>query len=115
ANSCIKRYIDERMKKIASERIIEAQEALEILTRIARGEATEQDVTQSGKVITRSASIDQRKKSIDSLLKRYNVIASLKEKEVGIEIIREKRMMLKEATKNTSLMESLIDVVNTND
>jgi|SRR5690606_18556389 len=115
ANSCIKRYIDERMKKIASERIIEAQEALEILTSIARGEATEQVVTPSGKVITRSASIDQRQKAIDSLLKRYNVIASLKKTEAETELIREKIRMLKGATKDTSLMEALIDVVNSND
>lgn len=115
ANSCIKRYIDERMKKIASERIIEAQEALEILTSIARGEATEQVVTPSGKVITRSASIDQRQKAIDSLLKRYNVIASLKKTEAETELIREKIRMLKGATKDTSLMQALIDVVNSND
>lgn len=115
ANSCIKRYIDERMKKIASERIIEAQEALEILTSIARGEATEQVVTPSGKVITRSASIDQRQKAIDSLLKRYNVIASLKKTEAETELIREKIRMLKGATKDTSLMEALIDVVKSND
>lgn len=115
ANSCIKRYIDERMKKIASERIIEAQEALEILTSIARGEATEQVVTPSGKVITRSASIDQRQKAIDSLLKRYNVIASLKKTEAETELIKEKIRMLKGASKDTSLMEALIDVVNSND
>lgn len=115
ANSCIKRYIDERMKKIASERIIEAQEALEILTSIARGEATEQVVTPSGKVITRSASIDQRQKAIDSLLKRYNVIASLKKTEAETELIKEKIRMLKGASKDTSLMEALIDVVKSND
>ncbi|MCG0767292.1 terminase small subunit [Lactiplantibacillus plantarum] len=37
----IKKYIDERMAKIASERIMDATEAVELLTSIARGETKE--------------------------------------------------------------------------
>lgn len=114
-NTTILERIEERMKEIESNRIMDVQEALEALTDIARGETTEQVVTPSGKVITRRASIDQRQKAIDSLLKRYNVVASLKKTEAETELIREKIRMLKGATKDTSLMQALIDVVNSND
>lgn len=40
-NVGIKSYIDERMAKIASERIMDATEAVELLTSIARGETKE--------------------------------------------------------------------------
>lgn len=111
----LKEYIAERMKDIESNKVMDAQEALEALTNIARGKTTEEVVTPSGKVITRSASIDQRQKAIDSLLKRYNVVASLKKTEAETELIKEKIRMLKGASKDTSLMDALIDVVKNDD
>ncbi|MXQ54278.1 hypothetical protein [Shimazuella alba] len=56
---------------------MDADEALELLTSIARGEATETVVTPSGEKETKEADINQRIKAIDSLMKRFN--------EVGIE------------------------------
>lgn len=107
----IKQYIAERMEKTASARILDAQEALEILTSIARGEAEEEVVTASGKVVTKKADINQQQKAIDSLMKRFNVIASLEKTQAEAEFLREKTKMLRGATKDTSLMEALIDVV----
>lgn len=107
----IKKYIAERMEKTASARILDAQEALKILTSIARGEAEEEVVTASGKVVTKKADINQQQKAIDSLMKRFNVIASLEKTQAEAEFLREKTKMLRGATKDTSLMEALIDVV----
>ena len=39
----IKSYIDEKMKELESKRIAKAEEVLEYLTRVLRGEETEQD------------------------------------------------------------------------
>lgn len=114
-NTTIKKRIEERMEKAASERIMNAQEALEILSSIARGEATEEVVTPSGKVQKRRADIASRLRAIDSLMKRYNVIASLEKTQAEAELIREKTKMLKGATKDTSLLEALIGVVNGDD
>jgi len=41
----VKQYIEERMDEIASDRIMDAQEALELITRIARGKELETIVT----------------------------------------------------------------------
>lgn len=43
----IKKYIEERMKQIASDKIMNAQEALELITRIANGEELETVVTST--------------------------------------------------------------------
>lgn len=111
----IKQYIAERMEKTASARILDAQEALEILTSIARGEAEEEVITPSGKVVTKRADINQQQKAIDSLMKRFNVIATLEKTKAEAEFLREKTKMLKGAAKDTSLMEALIGVVNGDD
>ncbi|MFC4075232.1 terminase small subunit [Salinithrix halophila] len=108
-------YIDGRMKEIASERILGATEALEILTSIARGEATEEIITPTGKAIEKRADINQRQKAIDSLMKRFNVLASLAKTEAEAEYIKEKTKLLKGAAKDTSLLNALIDVVNGDD
>lgn len=111
----LSKYIAERMEKVASARILDAQEALEILTSIARGEAIEEVITPSGKVMKKRADINQQQKAIDSLMKRYNVIASRAKTEAETEHIKEKTKLLKGAVKDTSLMEALIGVVNGDD
>ena len=42
AKSCIKKYIDERLEQIASERIAPAEEVLQFLTSTMRGEVKDQ-------------------------------------------------------------------------
>jgi phage terminase small subunit len=46
----VKSYIDERMKQIASKRIMDAAEALELLTSIARGELESETIETDGEV-----------------------------------------------------------------
>ena len=45
AKANVKQYIEERMAEIASDKIMDAQEALELITRIARGKELETIVT----------------------------------------------------------------------
>jgi phage terminase small subunit len=107
----IKSYIEERMKSKEDKRIMDADEALELLTSIARGEITETVVTAIGKKEIKKADINQRIKAIDSLMKRFNVVASLDKTRAETEHIREKTKLLKGVKKDTSLMEALIDTV----
>lgn len=72
----LKKYIDERMKELASKRIMGAQEALELLTSIARGEIKDTVVVSGGwgyEVIEKAPDINQRKDAIKEILKRYPV------------------------------------------
>lgn len=77
ANSCIKNYIDERLKAKEDKRIMKQDEILEILTSIARGTEQEEDVTvtQAGKVIRfeKNPSIKDRMKALELLGKRYRM------------------------------------------
>jgi phage terminase small subunit len=111
----IKTYINERLKSNEDRRIMDADEALELLTSIARGEATETVVTPSGKKETKEADINQRIKAIDSLMKRFNVVASLDKTRAETEHIKEKTKLLQGVSKDTSLMEALIKAVKEDD
>lgn len=70
----IKTYIDRALKELDSNRIMDAKEALELLTAIARGEI-EETVFMSSPVgvveVTKKADINQRKDATKEILKRY--------------------------------------------
>lgn len=70
----IKAYIDERLSKLASERIMSAQEAVELLSSIARAEITEQVVVttmEGAEVVDKPPDIKTRIIAIKEILKRY--------------------------------------------
>lgn len=70
----VKTYIDERLAQLASERIMGAQEAVELLSSIARAEITEQVVvtTMDGaEVVDKPPDIKTRITAIREILKRY--------------------------------------------
>ena len=70
----IKTYIDKRLSEIASERIMSAQEAVELLSSIARAEITEQVVvtTMDGaEVVDKPPDVKTRIIAIKEILKRY--------------------------------------------
>lgn len=72
----LKSYIDGRMDELASQRIMNAQEALELLTSIARGETNDSVVVSGGwgyEVINKPPDINQRKDAAKELLKRYSI------------------------------------------
>jgi phage terminase small subunit len=72
----IKKYIDKRMQKLADKRIMGAQEALELLTSIARAEITEEVVLSSETGISKVDKIPDirdRQRAAEELLKRYTL------------------------------------------
>lgn len=76
ANVGVKKYIDERMKKIESKKIMSQKEAVELLTSIARGELVDSVVVSGGwgyEVIEKPPDLNQRKDAAKEILKRYPI------------------------------------------
>ncbi|QLL39403.1 terminase small subunit [Lactiplantibacillus plantarum] len=70
----IKQYIDEQMAEIASKRIMDAREAVELLTRIARGEEKETVISSTPEGVYESqkeADLKTRISAVKEILKRY--------------------------------------------
>lgn len=91
----VKTYIDKQLNKLADKRIMKAQEALELLTAIGRGEMTEELYipTENGiERIEKKPDIKDRQKAIESILKRYptNRHDELKEKLLEAQIDKTK-------------------------
>ena len=81
ANSCIKNYIEEKMKQIESDRIAKAEEVLAFLSASLRGEVLEEVVStetdETGGIrpviIKKQISIKDRIKAAELLGKRYRM------------------------------------------
>lgn len=70
----IKSYIDKRMKELADKRIMGMQEALELLTSIARGEMTEEVIVtfmDGYEKVKKTPDIKERLKALEQILKRF--------------------------------------------
>ncbi|MHC9533153.1 terminase small subunit [Dellaglioa sp. BT-FLS60] len=70
----IKKYVGERMKQLASERIMSATEAVELLSSIARGEEKETVIISSplgAEEFTKEADLKTRIVAAKEILKRY--------------------------------------------
>jgi phage terminase small subunit len=106
----IKNYISERMVKIESNRIMNAQEAMGLLSTIARGEMVEEVLLSTPvgvKRMEKYADINQRLKALESLLKRYPLDqaledAKLQKMQKEIELLHERINQLKDAAEGTS-------------
>lgn len=93
----IKNYIDERMKAMNDKRIAKAEEVLEYLTRVLRGEETEQvivtenvgDYMSEARIIDKELSAKDRIKAAELLGKRYALFTEKVDVEgnVGVTII----------------------------
>lgn len=83
SNQLIKEELDKRLKEIASKRIATAEEVLNYLTRVLRGEETEQVVMINGsgeiKVINKELSAKDRIKAGELLGKRYRLFIDKEE------------------------------------
>jgi phage terminase small subunit len=105
-------YIAERMKKIESERIVGAQEAMELLSSVARGEMVEEVLLSTPvgvKRMEKNADINQRLKALEQLLKRYPLDnnasideARLQKMLAEIALIHERINQLRDAAEGTS-------------
>ena len=70
----VKTYIDEKLEQLASERIMSAKEAVELLTGIGRGEVRETVVVASPmgvETVKKEADLKTRISAIKEILKRY--------------------------------------------
>lgn len=93
----VKNYIDERMKAMNDKRIAKAEEVLQYLTRVLRGEETEQvvvtentgDYTSEARIIDKELNAKDRIKAAELLGKRYALFTDKVDIEgnVGVTII----------------------------
>ena len=93
----IKQYIDERMAIIESERIAKAEEVLQYLTRVLRGEETEQvvviestgDFMSEARLIDKELSAKDKLKAAELLGKRYRLFVDKVEANVNQTVVFE--------------------------
>lgn len=93
----LKSYIDEKMKELESKRIAKAEEVLEYLTRVLRGEETEQvvvtenigDFMSEAKVIDKKLSAKDKIKAAELLGKRYRLFTDKIEADVNQTVVFE--------------------------
>ena len=76
-NANLKAYIDEQLERIHNEKTADAQEVLEYLTAVMRGEHTEQTLQFIGEGVQKIADIDvsakERIKAAELIGKRYGM------------------------------------------
>lgn len=93
----IKQYIDERMALIESKRIAKAEEVLQYLTRVLRGEETEQvvviestgDFMSEARLIDKELSAKDKLKAAELLGKRYRLFVDKVEANVNQTVVFE--------------------------
>lgn len=93
----IKNYIDEKMKELEDQRIAKADEVLKYLTRVIRGEETEQvvitenigDFMSEARVVNKELSAKDKIKAAELLGKRYRLFTDKIEANVTETVIFE--------------------------
>lgn len=90
-NVKVRERIEELMARDTQGRIASAEEVLELLTQIARGETTEQIVTPKGKIVEAESNTQARLKALDLLAKRYSLLTDKLEVSgnVGVTIVND--------------------------
>lgn len=119
----IKSYIDGVLEEMASKRIMQASEAMELLTTIARGEMEEtMYIGTSDGVITiedKKPDINQRTTALKEILKRYPIDREGKERLLQAQadkviaeaaLAKNKADKLTQSGKVNELLQSLLDV-----
>ena len=85
----IKEYVEKKMEKVSKPTIATAEEVLEYLTRVARGEEKEQEAvynSDAGKVelVDVTPALRERTKAAELLGKRYAIFTDKKEIDVNV-------------------------------
>lgn len=124
-NTTIKSYIDERMEQLASERIMSAQEAVELLSSIARAEITERVVVSTPmgvEEVDKPPDLKTRMQAIREILKRYpdndklleqqlrKLTAEANATEAKAKILTDSADKLSGNIKNNELLKALVEV-----
>lgn len=108
----IKQYIDERMAEIASKRIMDATEAVELLTSIARGETKETVISSTPEGVYESqkeADLKTRISAVKEILKRYPgddrlVKAQIRKAEAEADITESKAKQISNADETVQIV-----------
>lgn len=90
SNTKVKKHIEERLKQLESNRIADAKEVMEYLTKIVRNEAKEEVVIVSENGVERvkkDVNIRDRNKAAELLGKRYRLFTDKVEVEGNIPIV----------------------------
>lgn len=119
-NVGIKSYIEERMKSIESDKIMDAKEALEFLTNVVRGAEKETKVVATQFSVSEvevEADLKTKISATKEILKRYPDNDSLLKQQVRkltaeADIISAKAAKLTNNSKDNDLLEAINDVVN---
>lgn len=90
----IKNYIDEKMKELEDKRIAKADEVLKYLTRVIRGEETEQvvvtenigDFMSEARVVNKELSAKDKIKAAELLGKRYRLFVDKVENNTNLNV-----------------------------
>lgn len=109
----IKNYIDEKMKELEDQRIAKADEVLKYLTRVIRGEETEQvvvtenigDFMSEARVVSKELSAKDKIKAAELLGKRYRLFVDKIENNTNLSVNSTAKLdsilgQLKERNKN---------------
>lgn len=91
----LKSYIDEKMKELEDQRIAKADEVLKYLTRVIRGEETEQivvtenigDFMSEARVINKELSAKDKIKAAELLGKRYRLFVDKVDTNINASIV----------------------------
>lgn len=96
ANSCVKEYIDERLKQIESTKIADAAEVMRYLTSVMRNETKEEVpmVVNNGdwsevQMVKKDTSIKDRNKAAEMLAKRFGILTDKVSLEIAPVVIKD--------------------------
>ena len=93
-NAEVQKYIDDRMEEIHNEKTADAQEVIEYLTSVMRGESTSEEIVVEGigdgcstaRAIEKAPSEKDRLKAAELLGKRYGLYTERIEEKVDMEL-----------------------------
>lgn len=93
-NVNVKKYIDDRMEELHNEKTADAQEVIEYLTSVLRGESTAQEIVVEGigdgcseaRMMEKSPSEKERLKAAELLGKRYSLFTDKVETDVDMDL-----------------------------
>lgn len=93
-NANVKKYIDERLEEIHSEKTADAKEVMEYLTAVLRGESRSEEIVVEGlgdglskaKTMEKAPSEKDRLKAAELLGKRYSLFTDKVEMEADMEL-----------------------------
>lgn len=96
ANSCIKEYIDEKLKEMESSKIADAAEVMRYLTSVMRNETKEEVpvVVNQGEysevqMVKKDTSIKDRNKAAEMLAKRFGILTDKVSLEIAPVVIKD--------------------------